>query len=717
MPREAKPGHGPNQHTVTSCKRCRQKKLKCDDLSRSCRNCIKAGSECTTIDAISKQEYSRSYVDDLVAKIQDLEKVIRNAQPVEDRQVSDSVEEAVVYPAARDPPTVASEGAAATVASASSGQYHGTGSVISMARLVAAAVSAKAATRNFLTDDATSLELFQMDYNSATPASPPDAEVAQLLLQAYFAGPHILHPFLEREKIEALFAEAASGVLFDPARVFRYFMICATGALPLNRHGTHDIPAINYYVAAMRHQQQALTMKGIEQVQHILLILVFAGQYETGIGHKWDLARLAIRTCIAQGLHKRTTAPLESMQEQMRRRVFWAAYVNERHASATVGRPFAILDSNISIELPYDADDDLVGNSEFLRLQSSRGLSEAGIQLRQIRIRQFTSQIQQALVAQERKPQEPVNHIFLPILDELDEWRKTIDPGVVTSGGIYATEAWVDLSYQKERLSCLRAMVLSFQRGAQTSDSKLRDVGMCLHAAVQVVQCYQNLASSDQRVMNWTCVQDILTSGFVILYCLMRAQEMLRGKSHGHNIFQGQWPAERRDDGSEQVASGTQGKEQEKRWKQLFDLEKSQIVAFEALRTCSSFLEHIASRWKTLEKQREIFDGLANEIRRQLERPLLTTDGGRESFGEQNIVLGRDSNQILGPQPGMLQLYDTVATYQPQDTELFSVFTPAEIDPDLASLGFYGIDLDSLDWQQIFSSGNQNFSLDEIGLA
>lgn len=39
------------------------------------------------------------------------------------------------------------------------------------------------------------------------------------------------------------------------------------------------------------------------------------------------------------------------MAAQMQRRVFWACYINDRHSSAMLGRPMAIQDAQITIDV------------------------------------------------------------------------------------------------------------------------------------------------------------------------------------------------------------------------------------------------------------------------------------------------------------------------------------------------------------------------------
>lgn len=69
------------------------------------------------------------------------------------------------------------------------------------------------------------------------------------------------------------------------------------------------------------------------------------------VGNKWELTRLAIRICTASDLHKRPPRNLSLMEQQMRKRVFWSAYINERHASSNLGTPMAIQETDITTDV------------------------------------------------------------------------------------------------------------------------------------------------------------------------------------------------------------------------------------------------------------------------------------------------------------------------------------------------------------------------------
>lgn len=57
-----------------------------------------------------------------------------------------------------------------------------------------------------------------------------------------------------------------------------------------------------------------------------------------------------MRMCIESNFHK-SSRNLDPMAEQMRRRVFWACYIADRHSSSVLGRPLALQDHDILVEV------------------------------------------------------------------------------------------------------------------------------------------------------------------------------------------------------------------------------------------------------------------------------------------------------------------------------------------------------------------------------
>ncbi|KIS72111.1 uncharacterized protein UMAG_00533 [Mycosarcoma maydis] len=73
-PLDAADVHGakPLARAVLVCKRCRSKKIKCDQAFPACGSCVKAGEPCVGIDSATGREVSRSYIVDLEHQVAEL---------------------------------------------------------------------------------------------------------------------------------------------------------------------------------------------------------------------------------------------------------------------------------------------------------------------------------------------------------------------------------------------------------------------------------------------------------------------------------------------------------------------------------------------------------------------------------------------------------------------------------------------------------------------
>lgn len=64
--------------SISACKRCRKKKIKCSQDFPRCQNCEKANAECVSLDSATGREIPRSYVVHLEERIKELEKMLTN---------------------------------------------------------------------------------------------------------------------------------------------------------------------------------------------------------------------------------------------------------------------------------------------------------------------------------------------------------------------------------------------------------------------------------------------------------------------------------------------------------------------------------------------------------------------------------------------------------------------------------------------------------------
>lgn len=300
------------------------------------------------------------------------------------------------------------------------------------------------------------------------------------------------------------------------------------------------------------------------------------------------------------------------------------------------------------MQYPIDADDDLIA-SNIPDDQKSRGLSEMSAHLRQIAIRRITSKVQsrlyRSITPSDFETREKIAH---ELLADLDTWRQSVLPASEVQSP-YQTTTWANLNYERERLSCLKALVLPNR--VQPDPGSLKYIMPCLDSAMRVLHYYGELCSNDRLMMNWTGVQDLLGSGFVLLFCILI------------------------------VHSGTQRTEISPLHA---DEEKVYKDAIDTIELCSDLLSQIAMQWNTVKQHQHIFHLLSQEIKRQIQYP-----------PEQ--MLWQNGHQIM----------DT-SECEPVE-QVPSEFTTA-FPNDLSH--FQDFDFDALDWDGIFASESNMLDFD-----
>lgn len=88
---------------------------------------------------------------------------------------------------------------------------------------------------------------------------------------------------------------------------------------------------------------------------HCITMLLFYSLVSAGGGSAWHLLGLAMKTCIALGLHK-DAGPQAELGDADPRWLFWTLYIFDRSLSTVMDRPFSIQDADVSVQVPLDAD-------------------------------------------------------------------------------------------------------------------------------------------------------------------------------------------------------------------------------------------------------------------------------------------------------------------------------------------------------------------------
>ena len=115
----------------------------------------------------------------------------------------------------------------------------------------------------------------------------------------------------------------------------------------LSKHKQHHLKA------AVGPMSCIMEQRSIASLQFLVLLGVHGQRSPYGAG-AWSQVRYAASICVEMGLHRRRSrieTDKQARDEELRRRIFWVCYCLDRSISIVLGRPFAIADRDINVEV------------------------------------------------------------------------------------------------------------------------------------------------------------------------------------------------------------------------------------------------------------------------------------------------------------------------------------------------------------------------------
>ncbi|PIA94994.1 hypothetical protein CB0940_08932 [Cercospora beticola] len=277
-----------------------------------------------------------------------------------------------------------------------------------------------------------------------------------------------------------------------------------------------------------------------------------------------EIARSAFTASSKMGLHrKRKGFPASAEQArdtELRRRIFWTCYCFDRSTSIVLGRPFAISDSDINVELPS-------ADIEYWTLthKEPHGPSEAqwsnvepfihiiGLDRIQSRIHKAVFRLDRDVLNGGSEQLAKLSRKLALIKADLDEWRRSC-PQTPKEGNrttwMYDPESefldardFYGLQYHKSIL----LMFTIFLPTSKTFDPRFI---ICARSAASVCTAYKRL--NQNRTLTYTMISlhSSFVAGLTLVYCMWRDRslfsydtlEAVRDCSQNLTIFGEKWP-------------------------------------------------------------------------------------------------------------------------------------------------------------------------------
>ena len=269
--------------------------------------------------------------------------------------------------------------ASGTTDSTSEPYYVGSSSGSTIARIIQASIFGNARSRMVAEASASTEQQAQ-----AEPTTPPESiqsdeatisfpEVrqARMLFDTFFERIHSRWPILDREFYEDLFAKQfVTGALTVVERsIFHLIYAITARFLSLTRRLHTVDPEVSsdnvdreyelskhkqhHLEAAVGPMSCILEQHSMASLQFLVLLGVHGQRSPYGAG-AWSQVRYAASICVEMGLHRKRSRienDKQARDEELRRRIFWVCYCLDRSISIVLGRPFAIADRDINVEV------------------------------------------------------------------------------------------------------------------------------------------------------------------------------------------------------------------------------------------------------------------------------------------------------------------------------------------------------------------------------
>jgi hypothetical protein len=531
---------------LPACQKCKLRKIRCDRAAPKCGNCTSHHVTCLIVDPETGQQYARDYV-------QNLEQEARNLREQLDARgftglnvvdgTSPSIAAAHSTSTPRDHPSLGTTTATPSQhRQPSHSHFVGDGSGLGFLQSILSDAKWQQHRARILNQLAARPRLQRQ---RPTPNQLPALPEAELLLENYFTRFHIHHTFLLRSEVSSIFSR-----LYSPASTdapisnqdrFRLYMVFAISATTRHRSGLGSQDPYGYFKAAEVHLGNIPLIKNIDAIQNLLLVARF-GMYHHIDTSLWDISQFCMRQCIEWGLHFQPSDHLDPLTEQHHRRIFWECYVLDRYSSGILGRPFGILDTDISVQLPIDADDETLLNSGISSLDmippnTSSRPTELSVFIHCIKLRQISSRIHtefytgRPLVSHQSSsggtaPPTKFTSIghaytsFSRFHSELKSWCSAY-PFFANPRSLYERPEWRDFLFEKDLMLLARGALHNLPNRSYSSSGITKQIFLtCYQAASRVIELYADLMSKSMITWTRSYFQVIFTAGLTIIYCI-----------------------------------------------------------------------------------------------------------------------------------------------------------------------------------------------------
>ncbi|CZR51330.1 related to transcription factor, SIN3 binding [Phialocephala subalpina] len=257
----------------------------------------------------------------------------------------------------------------------------------------------------------------------------PGRDVTDTFVEAYFDKVHPNYLMFHRPRFQMRYEAMWSQphVLMrdiEPGWICCIFMILVFGAQALEeRDARQSIQIQRHYLSLVQARMHSLiSATTLINVQAILLLQLYQHNC-TERNSAFMLLGCASRMAMALGMHREgTSGGFDDMEREVRKRVWWTAYMFEQNQCAILGRPCAIDDSEVNVSYPDEVI--LDGGSSV-----PPGYIEYSVRLMRL-LSDIRRKIYAAQTGSTQQGDSPKINIAVQFLLDLDSWHHSLPPAL-----------------------------------------------------------------------------------------------------------------------------------------------------------------------------------------------------------------------------------------------------------------------------------------------
>ncbi|OJJ77771.1 hypothetical protein ASPBRDRAFT_114274 [Aspergillus brasiliensis CBS 101740] len=523
---------------MTACARCQKRKIRCDGVTPVCGGCQRAHVDC--VEGVSFRDISRNYVDELEARIEWLESIIREHLPSFDLHKSEEPEKSVRLDCQRGSDARPSQarndkddwGPARDITDQlgmisinpeADLRYLGPSSGLFFTRFVLTGLGRKAELERGLVPPPGDANFVPAELLDIQPKGlPSDLKQAQWLTQGYFEAVHGQFPFLHRPSHLDLLQKAYNGVGLLPVDQFQIYMVLAIGATIRSRQLKVLLSAEGYCTSAMVHLDTIFQKSSVRGVQCMLLLQMYTFHNPSSTISLWTLHYQCLAHVLELGLHRNVqgTTAFTEFDREMRTRVFWCVYTMDRYLCTSLGRAIGIMDEQCDLRLPHDLNDEDLHPDQPIPTQPSTTPTDMSSAIHLFKLARFNAEIKCVLYCVDRNSppytQPSITdpkHWQQDILHRLHQWKAAIPHHPPENPAYYHLNSLLEIKYHE-------LVMLIVRPSPQFPYPSRPLIKLCFDSALECTRLYHQLYATNMLQYTRMIVQSLFLCTITIFYCI-----------------------------------------------------------------------------------------------------------------------------------------------------------------------------------------------------